>query len=104
LHLQEPAAAAKPAVQVSAGQVKQLRDKSGAGMMDCKKALAECGGDVEVGCGFAAAQAYRAAAACRQLMVGQHDYRMRAWRLRLSKWSIVRIVGQLSFELLCAPV
>jgi elongation factor Ts len=39
--------AAKPAVQVSAGQVKQLRDKSGAGMMDCKKALAECSGDLE---------------------------------------------------------
>jgi translation elongation factor EF-Ts len=35
-------------VQVSAGQVKQLRDKSGAGMMDCKKALAECDGDIEV--------------------------------------------------------
>jgi elongation factor Ts len=35
-------------VQVSAGLVKQLRDKSGAGMMDCKKALAECNGDVEV--------------------------------------------------------
>jgi hypothetical protein len=34
-------------VQVSAGLVKQLRDKSGAGMMDCKKALGECGGDVE---------------------------------------------------------
>lgn len=50
--LQEPAAAAKPAVQVSAGQVKQLRDKSGAGMMDCKKALSECGGDVEVGVGL----------------------------------------------------
>jgi hypothetical protein len=38
---------AKPVVQVSAGLVKQLRDKSGAGMMDCKKALGECGGDVE---------------------------------------------------------
>lgn len=33
--------------QVSAKVVKQLRDKSGAGMMDCKKALAECDGDVE---------------------------------------------------------
>ena len=32
---------------VSAAQVKQLRDKSGAGMMDCKKALGECGGDME---------------------------------------------------------
>ena len=27
--------------------VKELRDKTGAGMMDCKKALAECDGDVE---------------------------------------------------------
>merc|ERR1711907_107859 len=25
----------------------ELRDQSGAGMMDCKKALAECGGDIE---------------------------------------------------------
>jgi len=37
----------KAAVAVSAAQVKQLRDKSGAGMMDCKKALGECGGDME---------------------------------------------------------
>ena len=35
----------QPAVAVSAGQVKALRDSTGAGMMDCKKALAECGGD-----------------------------------------------------------
>ena len=27
--------------------VKELRDKSGAGMMQCKKALAEAGGDVD---------------------------------------------------------
>ncbi len=27
--------------------MKQLRESSGAGMMDCKKALAECGGDIE---------------------------------------------------------
>ncbi len=32
---------------VSAKEVKQLRDQTGAGMMDCKKALAESGGDVE---------------------------------------------------------
>ena len=31
---------------VSAALVKQLRDETGAGMMDCKKALAETGGDV----------------------------------------------------------
>ncbi len=33
--------------QVSASTVKELRDKTGAGMMDCKKALAENGGDME---------------------------------------------------------
>jgi len=32
---------------ITAGMVKDLRDKTGAGMMDCKGALAETGGDVE---------------------------------------------------------
>ncbi|XP_010526456.1 PREDICTED: uncharacterized protein LOC104804019 [Tarenaya hassleriana] len=32
---------------VSAALVKQLREETGAGMMDCKKALAETGGDLE---------------------------------------------------------
>ena len=32
---------------ITADQVKQLREKTGAGMMECKKALAETGGDVE---------------------------------------------------------
>ncbi|CAL4906209.1 unnamed protein product [Urochloa decumbens] len=41
------AAEKKPAVAVSAGLVKQLRDETGAGMMDCKKALAETGGDLQ---------------------------------------------------------
>jgi elongation factor Ts len=31
---------------ISAAQVKELRDKTGVGMMDCKKALTESGGDV----------------------------------------------------------
>jgi len=31
---------------ISADMVKQLREKTNAGMMDCKKALAECGGDI----------------------------------------------------------
>jgi elongation factor Ts len=34
--------------EVTAQLVKELRDKSGAGMMDCKKALTENNGDVEV--------------------------------------------------------
>ena len=32
---------------ISAASVKALRDKTGAGMMDCKKALGECNGDEE---------------------------------------------------------
>jgi elongation factor Ts len=32
---------------ISAASVKQLRDKTGAGMMDCKTALGETGGDME---------------------------------------------------------
>jgi elongation factor Ts len=34
-------------MSISAAQVKQLRDMTGAGMMDCKAALAETGGDLE---------------------------------------------------------
>ena len=33
-------------MEVSASMVKELREKSGAGMMDCKNALAETGGDL----------------------------------------------------------
>jgi len=33
--------------EVTAAMVKDLREKTGAGMMDCKKALLESGGDVE---------------------------------------------------------
>jgi elongation factor Ts len=33
--------------EISAGMVKQLREKSGAGIMDCKQALAECKGDID---------------------------------------------------------
>ncbi|VVA10534.1 PREDICTED: translation elongation factor Ts [Prunus dulcis] len=36
-----------PTVAVSAALVKQLREETGAGMMDCKKALSETGGDLE---------------------------------------------------------
>ena len=32
---------------ISAAQVKQLREKTGSGMMDCKQALTQCDGDIE---------------------------------------------------------
>jgi elongation factor Ts len=34
-------------MSITADQVKRLRERTGAGMMECKKALAETGGDVE---------------------------------------------------------
>jgi elongation factor Ts len=33
--------------EISASLVKELRERTGAGMMDCKKALSEAGGDLE---------------------------------------------------------
>jgi elongation factor Ts len=33
--------------EINATMVKQLRDKTGAGMMDCKKALSECDGNMD---------------------------------------------------------
>ncbi|KAL6221849.1 hypothetical protein ACLB2K_005241 [Fragaria x ananassa] len=50
---EQPAVEAKeivqkaPTVAISAALVKQLREETGAGMMDCKKALSETGGDIE---------------------------------------------------------
>ena len=35
--------------EITAALVKELREKSGAGMMDCKKALTETGGDIAAG-------------------------------------------------------
>lgn len=44
---EEPKAEAKPATAVTVTLIKELRMLTGAGMMDCKKALTETGGDVE---------------------------------------------------------
>jgi len=34
-------------MKVSAAQIKELRERTGSGMMDCKKALAQCDGDMD---------------------------------------------------------
>lgn len=34
-------------MQITASMVKELRERTGAGMMECKKALTECGGDID---------------------------------------------------------
>ncbi len=40
------------ATEISAALVKELRDRTGAGFMDCKKALAETDGDLEAAVGY----------------------------------------------------
>jgi len=47
---------------VSATAVRDLREKTGAGMMDCKKALAECAGDFEKAVDYLRAKGLAAAA------------------------------------------
>lgn len=64
-------------MSVSAKQVKELRDRTGAGMMDCKKALEETGGDMEAAVDFlrtkgAAKAAKRAEKAANEGVVGHY--------------------------------
>ena len=35
-------------MDIKASQVKELRDMTGVAMMDCKKALVDCEGDIEL--------------------------------------------------------
>ncbi|AFM01400.1 MULTISPECIES: translation elongation factor Ts [Desulfitobacterium] len=48
--------------EVSAAQVKELRERTGAGMMDCKKALNEVGGDMDKAIDFLREKGLAAAA------------------------------------------
>jgi elongation factor Ts len=48
--------------EITAASVKDLRDRSGAGMMDCKKALTETGGDMEAATDWLRAKGLAAAA------------------------------------------
>ena len=48
---------------ITAAQVKELRDRTGAGMMDCKNALRETNGDVEADPGSSTSPGADAAAA-----------------------------------------
>ena len=46
---------------ITAKMVNELREKTGAGMMDCKKALVEVGGDIEKAVDFLRAKGLAAA-------------------------------------------
>ncbi len=63
--------------EVSAAQVRELRDKTGAGMMDCKRALAESAGDLDKAVVYLrekglAAAAKRSARAASEGQVGSY--------------------------------
>lgn len=63
--------------EVSASQVRELRDKTGAGMMDCKRALAESAGDLDKAVVYLrekglAAAARRSARAASEGQVGSY--------------------------------
>ena len=62
---------------ISAKEVKALRDRTGAGMMDCKKALQETNGDMEAAIDFlrakgAAKAAKRAEKAANEGTIGSY--------------------------------
>src|SRR3982750_1324287 len=48
--------------EITAATVKELRERTGAGMMDCKKALAETGGEMEAAIDWLRAKGLSAAA------------------------------------------
>ncbi len=48
--------------EITAALVKELRERTGAGMMDCKKALVECDGDMEKAIDFLREKGLAAAA------------------------------------------
>lgn len=48
--------------EITAAQVKELRERTGAGMMDCKKGLVECNGDLEKACDYLREKGLAAAA------------------------------------------
>ena len=72
---------------ITAAQVKQLRDVTGAGMMDCKKALTECNGDMDAAVEFLRkkGQAKAEKKANRIAAEGICSHRMAIQRQRLSK-------------------
>ncbi len=52
--------------EITASLVKELRERTGAGMMDCKKALTEANGDIELAIKRRKSGAIKAAEKSRQ--------------------------------------
>ena len=54
--------------EVTAALVKELREKTGAGMMDCKRALGDTGGDIEAAVDWLRKKGLSAAASKKRLI------------------------------------
>jgi len=60
---------------ITAAAVKDLRERSGAGMMDCKKALTETGGDMEAAVDWLRAKGLATAAKKSSRTAAEGHYR-----------------------------
>ena len=72
--------------QVTAALVKDLRERTGAGMMDCKKALTENGADIEAALDWLRKKGL---AAAQKRPAGRRPKGWSAWRWRMgaARWS-----------------
>lgn len=62
-------------MEINASLVKELREITGAGMMDCKKALVECNGDIDKSIDYLREKGISKAAK-KQIELLQKDYQI----------------------------
>ena len=71
--------------EITAAMVKELREKTGAGMMDCKRALTETGGNLEEAVDLLRKKGLAAAAKKSGRVAAERRHRLPpgfGWRLR----------------------
>ena len=59
--------------EITAASVKELRERTGAGMMDCKKALGETGGEMEAAIDWLRTKGQQGARAARGEDIGASE-------------------------------
>ena len=70
-------------MSITAAMVKDLREKTAAGMMDCKKALTECDGDMEKAVDWLRQKGLSKAA--KTLLEGSFQGRQEGWPRHLRR-------------------
>ena len=69
---------------ITAGMVKELREMTGAGMMDCKKALSETNGDMDAAVEFLRKNGQAKA----EKKAGRAFLKRNIWRFREPPWDL----------------